>query len=168
MSNKLIIRQATEADIEEILLFEFRNREWFAQYFPTQALCRQTEMHFKRLLRGRFSALHYLVFLHDEALIGRFTGQVLDEKKHSLEISYRVEKTYTNQGVARYVLRRLLLIWACLGIKEVYANVADHNQASAKVLTSCGFEMTGVEEKALKLNSGIHDCLIFKWVSIGD
>ncbi|MGB0783713.1 MAG: GNAT family N-acetyltransferase [Marinomonas sp.] len=166
MNMTLIIRQATKADLRSILLFEFRNRGWFSQFIPQQALSQQSEMYFKRLLTGKLKQFQYLVCLPNDVLIGRFSGQYLDDS--SLEVSYRIAKNFTRQGIAQYVLKHLLLVWASHGINEVYAQVADHNQASIKVLLSCGFELQESQEKAIKIGPNVHDSLIYRWPIIED
>jgi ribosomal-protein-alanine N-acetyltransferase len=159
----LIIRQATEADLKKIALFEFQNRHWFSQFLPTQALEKQTEVYFRCLLKGKLQRLQYLVFTSNKELIGRFNGQILDAKKPTLEVSYRIAQGFTNLGIAQYALKRILLVWASSGIEEVYAQVSDHNTASIKVLTSCGFEFEEIQKEAINLESIIHDCWTFRW-----
>ncbi|NVK73062.1 hypothetical protein C0J08_10935 [Marinomonas sp. CT5] len=163
MIRSLTIRQAKEDDLKSILLFEFRNKGWFSEFLPQQTLYKQTEVYFKRLLRSKFKHMQYLVYLPNNILIGRFSAQLLDNNAASLEVSYRVAKNFVNQGIARFVLRRLLLIWASFGVKEVYANVAEHNRASIKVLLSCGFEIEEIQKDAIKLGNVIHDSLLFRW-----
>lgn len=161
MKNLLKIRQANEADLRDILLFEFRNRGWFSQFIPSQVLQQQTEVYFRRLLGSHLKYLHYLVYLPNDVLIGRFTGQFLDSK--SVEVSYRVSKNFVNQGVAKFVLRHVLVLWASKGVSEVYAQVADHNKASMKVLLSCGFELNEVHKNAINLGQEVHDSWVFRW-----
>jgi [ribosomal protein S5]-alanine N-acetyltransferase len=165
MKKILTIRQATEADLRSILLFEFRNRAWFARFIPYQVLRRQTEHYFKQLLRGQLNTtVQYLVCLPNDVLIGRFTVQMLDRKKRSVEISYRVAKHFSNRGVAQYTLKHVLLILDAYGIKEVYAQVANHNKASINVLMACGFEFHEIQMNAINLASKVYDGLIFRWV----
>lgn len=163
MKKILTIRQGTEADLRNIMLFEFRNRAWFARFLPYQMLCRQTEAYFKPLLSSTLNGVQYLVCLPNNVLIGRFSVQFLDSKKHCIEISYRIAKHFTNRGIATYALKHLLLIWASHGIREVYARVSDHNKASIKVLLACGFEFLEVQTDAINLASKIHDSLVFRW-----
>lgn len=166
MKKILKIRQATEDDLRSILLFEFRNREWFAKFIPQEALRQQSQIYFKRLLRSDIKKFQYLVFLPNDVLIGRFSGQLLDEA--SLEVSYRISKNFTNQGIAKYVLKNLLLVWASDGINEVYAQVADHNLASIKVLKSCAFELQEIQENSMKLAGDIHDSHVYRWSTTED
>jgi ribosomal-protein-alanine N-acetyltransferase len=166
MKRILKIRQATETDLRSILLFEFRNRGWFSQFLPNQVLRQQTEMYFKRLLRSKLKNLQYLVYLPNDVLIGRFNGQLLNNE--SIEVSYRIAKNFTNQGIAQYVLKHLLLLWASNGVTEVYAQVADHNKASIKVLLSCGFEVSEIQKNAINLAPEIHDCWVFRWSATED
>jgi ribosomal-protein-alanine N-acetyltransferase len=168
MKKLLIIRLATEADLEKILLFELCNRRWFSQFLPEKILCKQTEEYFKYLLKGKFKHLQYVVLLPSGELVGRFSGQLLDTKRQTLEVSYRIAKDFSNQGIARYVLKRLLIVWASYGIHEVYAQVSDHNSASMKVLMSCGFQMSELQKGGINFESTIHDSLIFKWTSADD
>lgn len=168
MKRSLIIRQATEADLNSILLFEFRNRRWFSQFLPKHVLRKQTENYFRYLLNGRFKNLQYLVVLPSGELIGRFSGQVLDAKQRTMEVSYRVANEFTNRGIARFVLKRLLMLWASYGITEVYAQVADHNNASMKVLMSCGFHVSERQENSINFDPDIHDSLVFKWAASED
>lgn len=165
MKKALIIRQATEADLNAILLFECRNRRWFSQFLPKQVLRRQTEHYFKYLLSGKCKHLQYLVVLPNGELVGRFSGQILDVKRRTIEVSYRIANKFSNRGIARFVLRRLLMIWASYGITEVYAQVADHNNASMKVLMSCGFCVSERQENSINFDSDIHDSLVFKWTA---
>ncbi|MEP7730889.1 GNAT family N-acetyltransferase [Marinomonas primoryensis] len=163
MKSTLIIRQATEADLRSILLFEFRNRGWFSQFLPKQMLRQQTEIHLKRLLQKHIKRVQYLVYLPNNVLIGRFNGQILDNENLSLEVSYRIAKNFTNKGIAQYVLKNLLLVWASNGVRNVYAQVADHNKASIQVLLSCGFEINEVQKGAINLESEVHDCWVYRW-----
>tara|TARA_R110001592_G_scaffold241214_2_gene501635 strand:+ start:180 stop:686 length:507 start_codon:yes stop_codon:yes gene_type:complete len=163
MKSTLIIRQATEADLRSILLFEFRNRGWFSQFLPKQMLRQQTEIHLKRLLQKHLKRVQYLVYLPNNVLIGRFNGQILDNENLSLEVSYRIAKNFTNKGIAQYVLKNLLLVWASNGVRNVYAQVADHNKASIQVLLSCGFEINEVLKGAINLESEVHDCWVYRW-----
>ncbi|AWY00755.1 hypothetical protein A8139_12795 [Marinomonas primoryensis] len=163
MKSTLIIRQATEADLRSILLFEFRNRGWFSQFLPKQMLRQQTEIHLKRLLQKHLKRVQYLVYLPNNVLIGRFNGQILDNENLSLEVSYRIAKNFTNKGIAQYVLKNLLLVWASNGVRNVYAQVADHNKASIQVLLSCGFEINEVQKGAINLESEVHDCWVYRW-----
>jgi ribosomal-protein-alanine N-acetyltransferase len=163
MKSTLIIRQATEADLRSILLFEFRNRGWFSQFLPKQMLRQQTEIHLKRLLQKRLKRVQYLVYLPNNVLIGRFNGQILDNENLSLEVSYRIAKNFKNKGIAQYVLKNLLLVWASNGVRNVYAQVADHNKASIQVLLSCGFEINEVQKGAINLESEVHDCWVYRW-----
>ncbi|MFQ3186282.1 GNAT family N-acetyltransferase [Marinomonas primoryensis] len=163
MKSTLIIRQATEADLRSILLFEFRNRGWFSQFLPKQMLRQQTEIYLKRLLQKHLKRVQYLVYLPNNVLIGRFNGQILDNENLSLEVSYRIAKNFTNKGIAQYVLKNLLLVWASNGVKNVYAQVADHNKASIQVLLSCGFHINEVQKGAINLESEVHDCWVYRW-----
>tara|TARA_R110000764_G_scaffold20693_2_gene52962 strand:- start:3732 stop:4238 length:507 start_codon:yes stop_codon:yes gene_type:complete len=163
MKSTLIIRQATEADLRSILLFEFRNRGWFSQFLPKQMLRQQTEIYLKRLLQKHLKRVQYLVYLPNNVLIGRFNGQILDNENLSLEVSYRIAKNFTNKGIAQYVLKNLLLVWASNGVRNVYAQVADHNKASIQVLLSCGFEINEVQKGAINLESEVHDCWVYRW-----
>ncbi|MGO2356511.1 MAG: GNAT family N-acetyltransferase [Marinomonas foliarum] len=166
MKTILKIRQASENDLRSILLFEFRNRNWFAKFIPQETLRQQSQIYFKRLLRSDIKKFQYLVFLPNDVLIGRFSGQLLDE--NSLEVSYRISKNFTNRGIAKYVLKNLLLVWASNGINEVYAQVADHNKASIRVLASCAFELQEVQENSINLAGEIHDSHVFRWSTTED
>lgn len=165
MRKLLKIQQASEADLRDILLFEFRNRGWFSQFIPKQVLEQQTEIYFRRLLSSHLKYLHYLVYLPNGVLIGRFSGQLLDSK--SIEVSYRISKSFVNRGVAKFVLKHVLLLWASKGISEVFAQVADHNKASMSVLLSCGFEVTEINKNAINLGQELRDTWVYRW-SIGE
>lgn len=163
MDEIIEIRQATIADLKKVALFEFKNRHWFSQFLPTQALEKQTEVYFRYLFKGKLQRLQYLVFSSNKELIGRFNGQILEAQKPTVEVSYRIAQGFTNQGIAQYVLKRILLIWASSGIQEVYAQVSDHNKASMKVLSACGFEIEEIQKNAINLDSVVHDCWVFRW-----
>ncbi|NLQ16375.1 GNAT family N-acetyltransferase [Marinomonas sp. M1K-6] len=163
-NNLVKIRPAREVDIESVLCFERRNRAWFALFLPSQALYTQDDKtHFSYLLKRKTRSLQYLLYQPPDVVVGRFSGQILDVKNRTLEVSYRVDQHYLNQGIARQALKYLLLVWASYGIKEVYAQVADHNKASIKVLLACGFELFEIQRNAIKLPSGIHDGWGFRW-----
>ena len=166
MKKILKIRQATENDLRSILLFEFRNRDWFSKFIPQEALRQQSQIYFKRLLRSDAKKFQYLVCLPNDVLIGRFSGQLLDQG--CLEVSYRIAKNFTNQGIAKYVLKNLLLVWASDGINEVYAQVADHNAASIRVLTACAFELQEIQQNSINLAGDIHDSHVYRWSTTED
>lgn len=159
----IIIRQATSKDLEDILLFELSNRKWFSQFFPEKMLSMQTRSYFKCMLNTPSKGLHYLVFLPGGMLIGRFSAQKIGPNSQALEVSYRISKGFNNLGIARYVLKRLLLVWSSYGVKELYAQVADHNNASIKVLISCGFQILEVSNNTINLTPPTSDCFVFRW-----
>ncbi|WP_133012958.1 GNAT family N-acetyltransferase [Marinomonas flavescens] len=165
IKKSLIIRRATEADIDEILLFEARNQLWFAQFLPQKALEKLDRNYFKKQFSGSSQTWHYLIYSRNKQLIGRFCAQLLDAGEKTIEISYRLEQKYTKQGIAQYVLKRLLLIFSCYEVSTVYAYVGEANESSIRLLLSCGFVHSTTEVQSIKLSTGIQDGLSFKWES---
>ncbi len=167
MKKTIIIRQATELDLDDILQFEFCNRDWFGQFLPEDELSLETKGHLKQHLSNNLKGLFYLVFSPDGMLIGRFNVQPLSGKSQALEVSYRIAKECNNRGIARYVLKRLLLLWSSYGVEEIYAQVAGHNNASIKVLISCGFQISEIPKNNINFESAMHDSFVFRWSAIG-
>lgn len=163
MNRLLKIQRASETDLEAILLFEFNNKAWFSEFLPSQVLMRQNERYFKRQLSGGQNLVQFLVYLHSGALVGRFSFQFLDPQHTVAEVSYRVAKQCSNRGIAQFALRRLLPILSCYGINELYAQVSSENEASIRVLKSCGFEYSVTKEASVKMPSGIQDTFVYKW-----
>lgn len=163
MNSSLTIQRASETDLEAILLFESYNKTWFSEFLPSQVLKQQDEQYFKRQIAGLQNVTQFLVYLSNGDLAGRFSFQFLDSQRTIAEVSYRVDRQYSNRGIATFTLRRLMPLLVCYGICEVYAHVSEENQASIRVLKSCGFEHSGTDVDSVKLSSGIQDSFVFKW-----
>ena len=159
----LIMQRATAANIDDILQFEARNQHWFSQFLPRKTLEKQNKCYFQKQLSDPLRSLQYVIYYHPEKIIGRFCVQLLDSSEKSVEISYRIEKEYTKQGIGRYVLRRLLALFSCYGVHTVYAYVGEDNEASIRLLVSCGFAHADTDAHAINLPTGIQDRLSFKW-----
>ncbi|GAA0835504.1 hypothetical protein GCM10009112_27330 [Marinomonas arenicola] len=163
IDERLKIQRATEANIEDILSFEARNQQWFAQFLPQKVLEKQNKQYFQTQISDTRNTLQYLIYHRHNNVIGRFCVQLLDRRAKSVEISYRIGQSFTKQGIARYVLRRLLVLFSCYGVQTVYAYVGDGNEASIRLLLSCGFSHTATDTHSIKLPTGIQDKLSFKW-----
>ncbi|WP_181903037.1 GNAT family N-acetyltransferase [Marinomonas pollencensis] len=165
IGNCLIMQRATLAHINDILQFEAQNQQWFAEFLPRKTLLKQDKNYFQKQLSDTHQSLQYLVYYRSEKIIGRFCVQRLNDAEKSVEISYRIEKKYTQKGVGRYVLRRLLAIISCYGVNSVYAYVGEGNKASIRLLVSCGFAHIDTDAHSINLSTGIQDRLSFKWVN---
>ncbi|BFM48264.1 GNAT family N-acetyltransferase [Marinomonas sp. THO17] len=163
MKNFIQIRLAKLSDIDQILQFETKNREWFAQFFPHYRTTPPSEQRLRKDLCGKNAKLHYLVTCGEDKIIGRFNGQFLEYKNNSIEVSYRLDKAFINLGIAKYALKHLLLIWSSQGIQEIYATVGDYNKPSIRVLLSCGFFVDEFCPSSVNLHSKIEDGWVFRW-----
>lgn len=163
MNDLLYIRPAKLEDLVNILQFETNNQEWFAHFLPHYVDHRPTPTLLKKRLKSQEAGMQFLVCLHDGKIIGRFNAQYLDRTKEIIEVSYRIDKHFINRGIARFALKHLLLVWACRGVKEIYAKVADFNKSSMKVLLSCGFWVDEYCPETVNLKAQPQGGWVFRW-----
>lgn len=168
MEKYLSIRLAREGDIKQLMLFEFRNRGWFSRFLPYLPHRQKIDLFIKQSLTRPLATQHYLVFLSNAVLIGRFSVQFLDNLQETVEITYKVSKAFCNKGIAKHALKHLLIVWASQGVKKVYAHISDHNIASKRVLVACGFTLHERQSHAMNLNNQVHDCLVYQWSENGE
>ncbi|KZN13171.1 GNAT family N-acetyltransferase [Marinomonas sp. TW1] len=163
MKDLLQIRPAKLNDLANILQFETNNQEWFAHFLPHYAGNPPSRSLLKKKLKVDDTGMQFLVCLHNGKVIGRFNAQYLDQNKEMIEISYRIDKCFVNRGIARFALKHLLLVWACRGINEIYAKVADYNKSSIKVLLSCGFWVDEFCPQTVNLKTQPQEGWVFRW-----
>ena len=168
MKNFIQIRPAKLSDMDQILQFETNNREWFAEFLPHYIKKPPSKQSLRKTLCSKDGKLQYLVTLADQRIIGRFNGQFLDYKKDAIEVSYRLDKDFINFGIAKYVLKHLLLIWSSLGIEEFYATVGDYNKSSMRVLLACGFFVDEFCPSSVHLHSKNQDGWVFRWTDLSE
>ncbi len=163
MKDLLHIRPAKLADLTHMLQFETNNQEWFADFLPHYSGHAPSLSLIKKRLLNDDAGMQFLVCLHDGKIVGRFNAQYLDQNKDTIEVSYRIDKCFVNRGIAQFALKHLLLVWACRGVRDIYAKVADYNKSSIKVLLSCGFWVDEFCPQTVNLKSQPQEGWIFRW-----
>ncbi len=107
---------------------------------------------------------HWAKILRDDRVIaqtivvnGEVAGNIVSfEVEGETEVGYWIGKSYWGKGIAT---RALAMFLKQVETRPLYAHVAKHNLASARVLQKCGFVIIGedingdIEEWLLKLDT---------------
>lgn len=135
------LKLLTESDGEDVLAFERRNRdffaqwvgdrgdEWFATFFDRHAALAEENRDGTSLL--------YLVRDAGGCVIGRVN--ILDVDGDVAELGYRLAESAQGRGIATAAVDRALSAAFAVGVRRVDARVFADNGASQRVLDRNGF-----------------------------
>lgn len=142
MKSLFYTRIATASDVPKILAFEQDNKSWFLNYLPESYLDKLTFSFISQQVNNQVEKKCYLVFSSAGQLIGRFNLYFLDETRRTVEVIYRMDKSWSGQGIASFILKRLITYWASSGVEEIRATTLKSNVASNKLLIRAGFNLS--------------------------
>nr|WP_218177240.1 GNAT family N-acetyltransferase [Pseudomonas gingeri] len=148
------VRKLESTDVEALLAFESRNREWFESQIEARAPSFYSPQgaadHIESYLSG-FAAGTWHPFVIEDAsatIVGRANLKSIHSPKGSAEVGYRIDQHVCGQGLATLALRHLIHVaqthWQ---LTQLVATVYKENRGSKKVLGRCGFLAEGVSVK---------------------
>ncbi|NGZ75204.1 GNAT family N-acetyltransferase [Saccharibacillus alkalitolerans] len=145
-------------DADALLAFERANRGYFERSVPGRG-----DAYYER---DGFAARHaallneqaeggsrfYLVKDGEGTIMGRANLNDVDPAACCAEAGYRIGERFSGRGLAKRALTLLIAEASAAGLERLTAKTTLSNPASRRVLESCGFEQTSVEETPYELN----------------
>lgn len=97
----------------------------------------------------------------NDTVIGFVTVNNVVESCKRIEVGYFLLSDFWNNGYAREILRAVTDCLKLQGWHRIEATVYSGNEASEKVLRSCGFVLEGVLRDKYIINGEYHDDLVY-------
>lgn len=163
MKSLFYTRTANIQDVLNILAFEQENKAWFLNYLPKSYLDKLNQNFIRKQVENQINHKYYLVYSNSGDLIGRFNLYFLEEHRRVVEVVYRMDQAWTEQGIASYILKRLVAYWASSGIEEIYATTLKSNEASNKLLLNTGFKATMRPSKPILVEGEKQETTEYLW-----
>jgi ribosomal-protein-alanine N-acetyltransferase len=140
------VRELKSSDVEALLAFEVRNREWFESHIDARDPCFYSELGVAEHIENYLSdfavgAWHPLVIEDSYGeIVGRANLKSIDLTTKSAQVGYRIDQRVCGQGLATQALKRLIQeAQARWNLTQLVAYVFAQNAGSKKVLERCGF-----------------------------
>jgi len=144
----MIIRDATEGDIKEIL-------DIYSYYIKHTAITFETEIPSMEVFCQRFhlisSVYPWFVAFSDNDLVGYSYACSHRERqafRWSVDCAVYVHKDFIGQGIGTQLYQRLIPEIKDLGYYNAFALIALPNEKSVALHESFGFEMVGITKSA--------------------
>ena len=91
-------------------------------------------------------------------VIGRVFGMNPNDGLRQIELTYELGRKWWRKGLMTEAVKAVIdFFFNNVGFSRIYANHADKNLASGKVMQKCGMKFEGTEKMACKCNNGILD-----------
>lgn len=147
--NTFKVRQLQITDVEALLAFEVRNREWFEAHIDARApafysLQGVTDHVAGYLADFALGNWHPLIIEDSRGqIVGRANLKNINFPPGCAEVGYRIDQLHCGQGLATLALKHLIETaqtrWR---LTQLIAKVYEGNVGSRKVLSRCGFTAT--------------------------
>ncbi|MDB5984058.1 MAG: Acetyltransferase, including N-acetylase of ribosomal protein [Pseudomonas sp.] len=140
------VRTLENTDIEALLTFETRNREWFEShidardpsFYSLQGVADHIECYLSDFAIGIWHP--FVIEDSSEGIVGRANLKNINSPKGCAEVGYRIDQRFCGQGLATLALKHLIqeaqIHWK---LTQLLAHVYKNNIGSRKVLNRCGF-----------------------------
>lgn len=140
-------------DIEELYLFESKNRTYFEQTVPTRG---EDYYHHETFMRKNIALLeeqareesYFFLIKEGKSIIGRINLIDIDKQQKKADLGYRIGAEHLGKGIASLALVLLLQTISWEEINQVNAKTTANNIASQKVLEKNGFQKVQAKEEA--------------------
>jgi ribosomal-protein-alanine N-acetyltransferase len=140
------VRKLESTDVEALLAFEVRNRDWFESHIDARAPAfyslQGVADHIADYLAG-FAIGSWHPFIIEDCsahIVGRANLKSINAPIGCAEVGYRIDQRLCGQGLATFALKHLIeeaqTRWR---LTQLIAKVYEGNVGSRKVLTRCGF-----------------------------
>lgn len=143
---KITLRPVTEADLS-ILFQQQLNPEAIAMSAYPSKDRGEFFRHWEGILKNKNTIARAIIYKE------KIAGHILcwKEGKYEQRIGYWIGREFWRRGIASTAVAEFL---AEIKIRPIYAEVANHNTASKRVLEKNGFELLNKTEKILKFKLG--------------
>lgn len=156
-----ILKVLNEAKAKNVLDLYLRNRMPFEKFEPTRPSNFYTvDYHYAMLSRERKayeSGSFVRYYIYSPANLSRIIGAVnfniyRNEKNDYVEVGYKIDSLYQNQGIAYEVLSHLIpLVSFHYNISRFDARIHPENYPSIRLATKLGFEPLYLEPKSANI-----------------
>ncbi|MDQ0418493.1 ribosomal-protein-alanine N-acetyltransferase [Croceifilum oryzae] len=163
---KVYIKLVEEEDVDALLKFEIKNRDFFQPFFRRQedfdyTLQGQLEIVKKAIENVQADqGYFFLIYLQESnELIGKvMLNRIMRLHLQSCWIGYTLDQDYNGRGYMSEAVK-LAVDYAFqeLNLHRVEAAVLPHNVGSISVLLKNGFHKEGIARKNLKINGNWED-----------
>ena len=162
------VKALTPGDVEEVLEYHLRNREFLRCFEPSrdesfytlESQMRTLVESYKQFLNG--SGINFGIYKADK-LIGkiRISNIVMGVFKNAF-IGYSMDEKEQGRGYMKEAVK-LVLDYAFkeLELHRIEATTLIDNEKSQRVLRNCGFKELGISEKYLYINGEWRDHIVF-------
>lgn len=156
-----ILRVENESKAENVLELYLRNRMAFEKYEPTRPINFYTkEYHHAMLIReakayvdGTFVRYYIYSPANMSRIIGSINFNFYNKPSGSyVEIGYKIDTLYQNQGIAYEVLEHLIpIISREYDVYVFHARIHPENYPSIRLATKLGFQVGRLEPKSANI-----------------
>ncbi|WP_130906195.1 GNAT family N-acetyltransferase [Pseudomonas sp. Sample_22] len=140
------VRELKSSDLDALLAFEVRNREWFESHIDARDPCFYSELGVAEHIESYLSdfavgAWHpFVIEDSNSEIVGRANLKSIDFTTKSAQVGYRIDQRVCGQGLATQALKHLIQeAQARWKLTQLVAYVFAQNAGSKKVLERCGF-----------------------------
>jgi len=148
------VRKLESTDVEALLAFEVRNRDWFESHIDARAPAFYSLQGVADHMAGYladFAIGRWHPFIIEDCraqIVGRANLKNINVPRGCAEVGYRIDQRLCGQGLATLALKHIIeeaqTRW---GLTQLIAKVYEGNVGSRKVLTRCGFILDPSFEK---------------------
>ncbi|WP_286119522.1 GNAT family protein [Thermoactinomyces sp. DSM 45891] len=165
-SENIYIRLVEEEDVDELLKFEVKNRDFFQPFFRKQENSEYTLQSqlkiVKKAIENAQTDRGYLFLIYQQELdelIGKvMLNRVMRQHLQSCWIGYTLDQDYNGRGyMSKAVKLAVDHAFQELNLHRIEAAVLPHNMGSISVLLKNGFHKEGIARKSLKVNGKWED-----------
>lgn len=167
-TERLVLRNLTPENTEEMLDYYIRNEEHLRQYEPTRDSGFYTYEGQKEILTESFrqfidgTSIDLGIF-KDEKLIGKIKlSNIVYGILRNAFVGYSIDKEHQGKGYMKEALNTVCsYAFEEMGLHRLEASTLMDNSRSQGVLKACGFNELGISEKYLYINGEWRDHKIF-------
>lgn len=167
-TERLVLRNLTPENTEEMLDYYIRNEEHLRQYEPTRDSSFYTYEGQKEILTESFrqfidgTSIDLGIF-KDEKLIGKIKlSNIVYGILRNAFVGYSIDKEHQGKGYMKEALNTVCsYAFEEMGLHRLEASTLMDNSRSQGVLKACGFNELGISEKYLYINGEWRDHKIF-------
>lgn len=170
LTKRLVLRQITEKDIDDIVrnINNLNVSRWLLvvpyPYKRKHAIAWINHQKKEAKERPRKSYHFGIELKSDKKIIGGCGLKKVDKSQGTTEVAYWIGQKYWKQGYGSEALGALInLAFKKLKLRRIQAHVFKGNPSSGKLLKKFGFKLEGMKRKAgiSKANGKIYDSYIY-------
>ena len=165
-TERLLFRKLEDAD--ETVFHRMRSEPLIIRYLDRapDADLEATRMHMHRINtdQGNNMAIFWMLELRNNpgVAIGNIAYWRMEKENFRTEVGYTLLPEYWKKGIMKEALQKTSdFIFNTCGFHSVLANINPDNQASASLLTSCGFKREAYHRQNLYYNGKFIDSEIY-------